>query len=87
MKIGVGSCHLHVGFTLVTQEEEPYAKCDAGAQPSSDTLNSCLAREHEYQILYGQAPSGGDPIFISGTFSETHPHVGAVAGSGPSSCR
>jgi hypothetical protein len=24
MKIGVGSYHLHVGFPLVPQEEEPY---------------------------------------------------------------
>jgi hypothetical protein len=44
MKIGVGRCHLHVGFTLVAQEEEPYAKCDAGAQPSSGTPNCCLAK-------------------------------------------
>src|SRR4051794_7092169 len=28
MKIGMGRCHLHVGFPLVVQE--PDAKCDAG---------------------------------------------------------
>jgi hypothetical protein len=71
MKIGVGRCHLHVGFPLVPQEEEPDAKCDVGA---SGTPNCCY--EHEYQILYRQAPSGGDPIFTLGVFSETQSLVG-----------
>ena len=40
-----------------------------------------VALEHEYQILYQQAPSGGDPIFIPGAFSETRLPAYGILGS------
>ena len=46
MKIGVGRCHLHVGFPLVPQEEQPDAKCDAGSLVRAPQTVALL--EHEY---------------------------------------
>jgi hypothetical protein len=55
MKIGVGRCHLHVGFPLVTQEEEPDAKCDAGGEPCEGTPNCCLRARILDSVLTGSS--------------------------------